>query len=71
MNSNYWNRIKLFYKRNDILFACSGLVVFVHVFWWQVQQNKAFVHKEDRLKHIGPIKIPYLDELEYFKNKKE
>lgn len=70
MVSDTWDRIRKFYRRNDVLFACIGLVVFTHIVWWEVQQNKAIVSKQDRVRHLGPFKIPYLDELDYFKNKK-
>lgn len=65
-----WDRFKKFYRRNDIGFSCLGLVIFMHIVWWQVQQNPRVVHQEDRTRHIGPFKIPYIDELLYSRNKK-
>ena len=64
-----WQRLVRFYKRNDITFACIGLIIFGHIAWWQVQQNRLFVDKKDRVRHLGPISIPYLDESEYIKSK--
>ena len=63
-------RIKRFYKRNNTLFNSLGLIICGHIVWWEIQQNKAFIPKEQRIKHIGPITIPYIDELEYFKKDK-
>lgn len=62
-------RLKRFYRRNNTLFWCAGILAFGHFFWWNVQQNRAFVSKHERREYIGPIKIPYLDELDYFKNR--
>ncbi len=62
-----WVRFKKFYRRNDIAFWCAGLIIFGHVFWWEIQQNKAFVPKHDRVRKVGPFTVPYLDELEAFK----
>ena len=68
VKENYsWERFKRFFKRNDIFFACTALLVVTHFAWWQVQQNKAFVDVKDRKRSIGPFTIPYLDETEYFK----
>ncbi len=64
-----WDRIRRFYKRNDTAFWCVGAVVFFHFFWWQVQQNKAFIGVHERRRHLGPLSIPYLDELDIFKKK--
>ena len=63
-----WERFKRFYKRNDIIVWSFGLVVFGHLFWWEIQHNPAFVPKHERKHQLGPVKIPYLDE--YFANKK-
>ena len=64
-----WQRAVRFFKRNDTLFYFAGLFVFGHVFWWQVQQNKAFISTAERRRHLGPIPIVYLDEIDYFKKK--
>ena len=64
-----WERLVRFFRRNDALFACTSLVIFGHIAWWQVQQNKLFVPKKERTRHIGPFEIPYLDESEYLRNK--
>lgn len=63
-----WERFKRFYRRNDTLFMCSGLIVFGHIVWWEVQQNRTFVNKQERVRHLGPLSIPYLDELQIFRN---
>jgi hypothetical protein len=67
--SSSLQKLKRFYHRNDTAFACIGLVIGMHVVWWQIQQNKKLVPKESRLKHIGPITVPYLDESDYYKSK--
>ena len=66
-------RFRNFYKRNEVAFWSVGLFVFAHVFWWQIQQNPALVPVEKRRRYLGPIKIIYLDELDFFKkaDKKE
>ena len=64
-------RFRRFYRRNDSLFHCLGLVFCMHFVWWEVQQNKKFIPKEQRLEHIGPFKIPYLDDFDFFSKKKE
>ena len=63
-------RFRRFYRRNSIGFLSIGLIVFGHIFWWQIQQNKIFVQPQERKRSLGPFKIPYLDELDYFKNKR-
>lgn len=70
MISSYWDRAKKFYRRNDSLFWCAGLFVFMHIVWWEVQQNRAFVSREERVRHLGPFNIPYLDELEILRRKR-
>jgi hypothetical protein len=62
-----WDRFKRFYRRNDTLFYSIGVIVLMHVFWWQIQQNRAYVHPEERRRYLGPFKIIYLDELDFFK----
>jgi hypothetical protein len=64
-----YERFKLFYKRNDILFWSLGLIGVTHFLWWEIQQNKGFVRKEERVRKLGPFTIPYLDELTIFKKK--
>ncbi len=64
-------RARNFYNRNNVIFWCGGLFVFLHVFWWQIQQNPNLVPVEHRKRNIGPFKVYYLDELSFFKNKKE
>jgi hypothetical protein len=66
---DWYERFKLFYKRNDISFWSIGLIAVTHFLWWEIQQNKGFVHKEDRVRKLGPFTIPYLDELAIFKRK--
>jgi hypothetical protein len=69
MFDKFWyrfERAKWFYRRNDSLFIGLGLVIGMHILWWEVQHNKAFIPKDNRLKHIGPFTIPYVDELEIF-----
>lgn len=65
----FFTRLRRFYQRNDVLFWCAGLVVFSHVVWWQIQQNRAFVSRKDRVHKIGPFEIPYLDETEFYKKR--
>lgn len=62
-----WARLVRFYRRNDMLAWCGGIFVFGHLFWWQVQQNRGFVSTGERRRTLGPIPLPYLDELEFFK----
>ena len=64
-----WQRAVRFFKRNDTVFYFAGLFVFGHIFWWQVQQNKAFISTAERRRYLGPIPIIYLDEIDYFKKK--
>jgi hypothetical protein len=74
MFENFSSRLqtfKRFYHRNDTAFACIGLVIGMHIVWWQLQQNKRLVPKESRLKHIGPLPVVYLDETEYYQNKRQ
>jgi len=66
---HWYERFKLFYKRNDILFWSFGLLGVTHFLWWEIQQNKGFVRKEDRVRKLGPFTIPYLDEFTIFKRK--
>jgi hypothetical protein len=61
---SYWLRIKRFYRTYGIVFKLGGLFVGGHLLWWQVQQNRLFVNPDQRRRNIGPINIPYLDELE-------
>jgi hypothetical protein len=63
-------RLRRFYRRNDIIFWCTGLIVSGHIVWWQLQQNRKFVAKKDRLQHLGPFEVPYLDETEFYKKRK-
>jgi hypothetical protein len=60
---------KLFFRRNNTAFACVALIFGMHVVWWQVQQNKNLVSRDQRIRHIGPIRVPYLDESDYYQNK--
>jgi hypothetical protein len=69
--SNFWLRTKFFYKRYSIVAWCFGLFGGGHLLWWEIQQSRFLVKAEGRVRHIGPVKIPYLDELDYFKNKKK
>lgn len=62
-------RFKRFYRRNDLLFWCTGLIVLSHILWWEIQQNRAFVSKRDRVERIGPFKLPYLDETDFYKRR--
>jgi predicted negative regulator of RcsB-dependent stress response len=32
-------RIRRFYKRNNVLFWCIGLFSFGHLFWWNVSES--------------------------------
>lgn len=57
-----FERFKRFLKRNDTLFACLGLVICGHIVWWEIQQNRNIIPKESRIKHIGPIQVPYIDD---------
>ncbi len=66
-----WARAMRFYRRNDTTFWCLGCIFLGHVFWWQVQQNRAFVDVHDRRRTLGPIPVVYIDELEFFKKKPE
>ena len=61
-SSSVWQNLRKFYRRNDIVFWSVGLVVFGHLFWWEVQHNQAFVSKSERKHTLGPVTIPYLDE---------
>ena len=61
--SSRFQRFKRFYHRNDTVFACIGLVVGMHIVWWQIQQNKNFVPKHERIRKLGPIPVIYLDEI--------
>jgi hypothetical protein len=62
-----WVRARNFYKRNSMAFWSAGLVVFLHVFWWQIQQNPNLVPVHQRKRSVGPFKVYYLDELDFFK----
>lgn len=58
-----FSRLARFYRRNDTAFWCVGLFIVGHLFWWQVQQNRAFVEPHERRRTLGPIPIPYIDEI--------
>lgn len=66
---NSWLRFKRFVKRNEIVFYSLGLLTFSHFVWWEIQQIKSFVPKSERVNHLGPFRVPYLDELDFFKKK--
>lgn len=72
-NNDKFIRVRNFYRRNTVSLLSVGLVVFAHLFWWQIQQNPSLVPPSERKRNIGFIKIPYIDELDYFNknNKKE
>lgn len=69
MPNPYLERLRRFYHRNDVIFWCSGLVIFSHIVWWQIQQNRAFVSKKDRVHKLGPFEVPYLDETDFYKSR--
>lgn len=68
-SSDSWLRFKRFFKRNEIIFYSIGLLTFSHFVWWEIQQIKSFVPKTDRVNHLGPFRIPYLDEFDFFKKR--
>lgn len=68
-SSDSWLRLKRFVKRNEIVFYSFGLLGFSHFVWWEIQQIKSFVPKSERVNHLGPFRIPYLDEFEFFKKR--
>ena len=70
-NRASWVRARNFYRRNYMIAWCGGLLVFLHAFWWQIQQNRHIVPVHQRVRAIGPFKIPYLDELESSKTEKD
>ncbi|CAF0738637.1 unnamed protein product [Brachionus calyciflorus] len=68
-SSDRWLTFKRFIKRNEIVFYTFGLLAFSHLVWWEIQQIRSFVPKKERVDHLGPFKIPYLDEFDFIKKR--